>query len=148
MKTILDAATREELIRRIHALTETSPRQWGTMTPYQMAKHCTLWEEMTQGRNSAYKRSFIGRLIGPMVLKAVLKDDKPIKRNSPTVSGFKVGDTGDLSQQKQQWITSIEGYAHFSNPNFVHPFFGKMTKEQVGQLAYKHDDHHLRQFNI
>jgi len=29
----------------------------------------------------------------------------------------------------------------------MHPFFGKMTKEQVGYLAYKHTDHHLWQFN-
>lgn len=31
--------------------------------------------------------------------------------------------------------------------DFMHPFFGKITREQIGYLAYKHDDHHLRQFN-
>jgi hypothetical protein len=38
-------------------------------------------------------------------------------------------------------------YAHFPHPVVFHTFFGKITKEQAGQLAYKHADHHLRQFN-
>jgi len=43
----------------------------------------------------------------------------------------------------------INEYSAYSFPDysFVHPFFGKMTKEQIGYHAYKHIDHHLRQFN-
>jgi hypothetical protein len=40
----------------------------------------------------------------------------------------------------------VDGYEHYSNPDFIHDFFGRMTREQVGQLAYKHTDHHLRPF--
>jgi hypothetical protein len=29
----------------------------------------------------------------------------------------------------------------------VHPFFGKLTAEQAGRIAYKRIDHHLSQFN-
>ena len=47
-----------------------------------------------------------------------------------------------------KWIALIEGYAQYSNTDFVHAFFGKMTKEQVGIMTYKHTDHHLRQFNV
>jgi hypothetical protein len=42
----------------------------------------------------------------------------------------------------------LNEYAHYANPSFFHTFFGKMTKEQVGQLVYKHADHHLRQFGV
>jgi hypothetical protein len=38
-------------------------------------------------------------------------------------------------------------HAHFSDPGLVHPFFGRMTPEQIGYMLYKHTDHHLRQFN-
>ena len=41
----------------------------------------------------------------------------------------------------------MEEYAHFSNNDFVHWFFGKMTKEQVGYFVYKHTGHHLREFS-
>ena len=29
-----------------------------------------------------------------------------------------------------------------------HPMFGKFTKQQWGQMQYKHLDHHLRQFGV
>jgi len=43
-------------------------------------------------------------------------------------------------------VKRIEQYADYNNPKFIHPFFGPMTKEQIGFFAYKHSDHHLRQF--
>ena len=81
-------------------------------------------------------------------MKKVLKDDSALARNTPTLPELKIKETtGDIESEKKKWINLINDYAHFSNPHFIHTFFGKMTKEQVGQLAYKHADHHLRQFN-
>jgi len=45
--------------------------------------------------------------------------------------------SGQFDVEKQKWITLIDEYASFSNTSFVHWFFGKMTKEQVGQFVYK-----------
>ncbi|HTJ52415.1 MAG TPA: DUF1569 domain-containing protein [Cyclobacteriaceae bacterium] len=147
MKTIFDKTTRDELINRINTLTENSTAQWGKMNIYQMLKHCTLWQEMILGRVKC-KRVFIGRLLGKMALKSSLKDDKPMMRNAITSPELKVKEVdGDIASEKAKWIALIEEHAHFSNPEFVHPFFGRMTKEQVGYHTYKHTDHHLRQFN-
>ncbi|MEO6305792.1 MAG: DUF1569 domain-containing protein [Bacteroidia bacterium] len=52
-----------------------------------------------------------------------------------------------MSKEKNKWVSLIEHYEKFSNPDFIHPFFGKMTEAQIGVMAYKHSDHHLRQFN-
>ncbi len=77
-----------------------------------------------------------------------LKDDKPMGRNAPTSSELIVKESiGDIAAEKKKWIALLGEYDHFSNLNFIHPFFGKMTKEQIGYHAYKHTDHHLRQFN-
>jgi hypothetical protein len=146
MKSIFEETTTDELIRRISMLSENSKAQWGKMTPYQMLKHCTLWEEMISGEKK-YKRMFLGRLFGKMALKGMIKDDKPVRHNMPTVPGFGITDHGDFSSEKNKWIGMVKEHSHFSNNDFVHPFFGKMTKEQIGLLAYKHSDHHLRQFN-
>jgi hypothetical protein len=43
-------------------------------------------------------------------------------------------------------IALIEEHGRRFNAGFVHPFFGRMTQEETGVLAYKHSDHHLRQF--
>ncbi len=149
MKTIFDKATRDGLIARITTLNESNTAQWGKMNIYQMLTHCTLWEEMIL-RNKKYKRVFIGLLLGKMLLKNVIKDDSPMRRNSPTIPSLIIKETaGDIALAKEKWISLIEEYENFAEPNpaFIHPFFGKMTKEQIGYHSYKHTDHHLRQFN-
>ena len=146
MKTVLDKSAREELISRIKTLNENCTAGWGKMTVYQMMKHCSLWEDMVLA-NKPYPRLFIGRIFGKMALKSVLKDDSPLRRNTPSISELKVSGKGDVPTQKSEWIAKIEHYAQVSDLHFIHPFFGKMTKEQIGYMAYKHADHHLRQFN-
>lgn len=147
MKTVLDQATREELMARIDMLNSKNTAQWGQMNLYQMLRHCVLCEEMYLGEKN-YKRAFIGRLLGRVSLKNVLKDDRPMGRNAPTGAEFRIHEqSGDIAAEKKKWKALIEKYARFDNHHFVHWFFGKMTKEQVGQFAYKHADHHLRQFN-
>ncbi|MDB5256781.1 MAG: hypothetical protein JWM14_1476 [Chitinophagaceae bacterium] len=147
MKSIFDQTSRDELIRRINTLNVNSPAQWGHMTVYQMVKHCTLWEEMLLSKIKV-KRVFIGRLIGKLLLKSEIKDDRRMVQNTPTVSELKVKNIHfDFEAEKKKWIALIEESIHASTADFVHPFFGKMTKEQIGIHHYKHIDHHLRQFN-
>ena len=147
MKSVLDKTVREELIRRIGELNDKSTAQWGKMNIYQMLRHCVLCEEMYLGKRK-YKRMFIGRIFGRMGLKKLLKDEKPLGRNSPTKPELKIREIqGDVLAEKQKWISLIDEYGHYSNDDFEHWFFGKMTKEQVCQFVYKHTDHHLRQFN-
>jgi hypothetical protein len=147
MKTIFDTATRNELIGRIKTLDEHSTAQWGNMNVYQMLKHCVIAEEMYLGK-TPYKRMFLGRILGKWALNKMLKDDSPMERNAPTSSHFKVTETaGDVLAERAKWIDLLEEYEHYHAPELQHWFFGKMTKEQVGQLVFKHTDHHLRQFN-
>jgi hypothetical protein len=144
MKSIFDQAQREELIKRINTLDEHSIAQWGKMNVYQMLKHCTLWEEMLLGKKQ-YRQSFLGRLFGKIALKNMLKDE-PMKPNLPTVPSFKVSGNGDVAVAKAEWIALISQHAENKSLGFIHPFFGKLTTEQAGQMAFKHIDHHLRQF--
>jgi hypothetical protein len=145
MKSVFDKPSREELIGRINSLNENSQPQWGKMNVYQMIKHCTKWEEMLLGKKE-YKQSFIGRVFGKMALKDMMKD-QPIKRNLPTVPSFKMTDNGNVAAAKAEWIKLISEHDQNKITEFVHPFFGRLNAEQAGIIAYKHIDHHLRQFN-
>jgi hypothetical protein len=150
MKSIFDKTTRDELVARIGLLDENSTAQWGKMNIYQMLKHCSLYEEWVLGKNNpVYKQVFIGRLFGKMALKDFIGNEKPIKQNIGTLNRLKVTATdGDVAAEKIKWISLVNEYENFSNPGFIHTFFGKMTKEQIGYLSYKHSDHHLRQFGV
>lgn len=147
MKSIFDPKVRKELIERINSLTQESKPQWGSMTVIQMVKHCILCEEYYFG-NIPMKRALIGRVFGKMAMEAILKDENSgIRKNSTTREEFKVTDTGgDLELEKDKWKILIERYEQFSGEGFVHWFFGKMSKNQLGAFIYKHSDHHLKQF--
>nr|WP_294861266.1 DUF1569 domain-containing protein [uncultured Fluviicola sp.] len=149
MKTIFHEPTREELINRITHLDKRAQSQWGKMNLSQMLEHCTSWEKWIQGKdNPSYKQVFIGTVFGRMALKRMVKDDKPFDKGVPTSPQFKIKETkGDIETKKNEWIELIKAYENYSNPTFIHDFFGKMSKEQIGFMAYKHTDHHLRQFN-
>lgn len=148
MKTIFDKTTRDELIARIKVLNEGCTAQWGKMDIGQMIDHCIRYEEMMLGRIKC-KRSFFGLLFGRMVLKSLIKDENPIKQNMPTIPeiGIKSNFSADIALRKEKWIALIGECSQRLDLDFIHPFFGRMTKEQVGRLSYKHADHHLRQFN-
>lgn len=86
-----------------------------------------------------------------MTLNKIVKDDKPVGKNSPTFPAFVVTGTGDVEYQKKQLISLIKKYETRDKASLegtVHPFFGKMTAQQIGILDYKHLDHHLRQFGV
>lgn len=145
MKTIFNKTNREELIGRINGLSPEHKAQWGKMTAYQMLKHCSMNEELLLGKKT-YPRLFIGRLFGKMALNSMMKDESPLGKNSPTHPSMKITGTGDFESQKGEWIALLKQYENFTMPELRHPFFGSMTNEQIGRTAYKHTDHHLRQF--
>ncbi|NLR65727.1 DinB family protein [Chitinophaga varians] len=149
MKTIFDHSTRTELINRIDTLNDRSKAQWGKMDVWQMTKHCTIWFEWIMGKNNpTYKQEWLGRIFGKMALKSNTKDDRPMQKNMPAGKQAVKEKGGDVEQQKKIWINLIAECEHYSNPAFIHDFFGKMTTEQIGVFAYKHADHHLRQFGV
>ncbi len=145
MQTIFNETTVSELIVRIEQLNETDKALWGKMSAYQMLKHCSLSEEMFQGKRR-YKRLFMGKLFGRMVLNKIIKNQKPIKKNQPTHPEFKIRGKGDFEHEKMKWIDLLQSYHDFTTLNVFHPFFGKMLKDEIGVYVYKHTDHHLKQF--
>jgi len=146
MQTVLDKSTRDELITRIQTLSKENSAKWGKMNVYQMLRHCTLWEEWVRG-SMKLKQVLVGRLFGKRALKNLLKDGIQIGRSTATLSVFRnLPVSGDVEMEKARWIAFLQEYDHFAPTDFVHPFFGKMSREEICGLAYKHADHHLRQF--
>lgn len=150
MTTIFNKNTVDDIIQRIEKLSSNKNARWGKMNSYQMIKHCILSEQMYLG-DTKYKRLFIGKLFGKMALKSMVKDDKPLKHNQPTHPKFKIQGNGGIEHLKSDWKDLVKKYLKRNDDefeNFVHPFFGKMTKDQLGISVYKHIDHHLRQFGV
>jgi hypothetical protein len=125
MKTILDKETRDQLIGRVDSLDENSTPLWGTMNIYQMLKHCTIAEEMYLGKKQ-YKRMFLGRLLGKIMLNKMLKDDSPMERNAPTSTHFKVSEnSGDVEAQKRNGYCCFGNMSIFQTPALCIGFSGQ-----------------------
>ncbi|MBE7175019.1 MAG: DUF1569 domain-containing protein [Mucilaginibacter polytrichastri] len=148
MKTIFEEASRKEIIERIARVEADKTAHWGKMNVYQMLRHCTLYEEWVQGiHRPAYRQAFMGRIFGKTVLREMMKENEPLRKNMSTLKNLLVTiESCDLEEEKARWSALIRDYGQYTNPGFIHTFLGKMSTDQIGQLVYKHADHHLRQF--
>ncbi len=150
MKSVYDPPVADEIRMRIARLSPESPRQWGTMTPSQMAAHLSAFVGMALGEVRP-PRMFVGRLIGPIVKRFALRDEKPMPRNLPTVPGYAVTDDREFVRERDRLAALVDRLCRGGAASCTahpHSFFGSMTPEEWGRLTYKHLDHHLRQFGV
>ena len=149
MKSIFEESTRAEVIKRIGTLTPESKASWGSMTVGQMVRHCASCETYYDG-DIRIKRSLAGRIFGKKAINAILKDESSgLHRNAPTAPPFRVTEEViDLESEKRKWVALIEHYGTYNKEEFIHWFFGKLTRKQLGQFIYKHTNHHLVQFGV
>jgi hypothetical protein len=148
MKNMFDPAIAKQVKARLEKLSPDSPRQWGTMNPAQAMAHCSVGIEMALG-NFRPPRKLIGRLIGPIIKPMALRNDEPMRRNSPTVDGMVVRNERDIEVERTRLSELIDRFVADGPATCTthpHSFFGRLTPEEWSVLMYKHLDHHLRQF--
>ena len=150
MKNLYQPAAAEEIKRRLTDLRSDSPRQWGTMTPAQATAHCAVSLESALGEKNL-PRVFIGRILGRMIKPLALRDDAPLRRNSPTAKGLIIHNEPDLKAEQERLRALIDRFVTAGPSGCTthpHAFFGPMTPDEWAILTYKHLDHHLRQFGV
>ncbi len=150
MKNLFEATRVEEVTERIAQLTPTSTRQWGKMTVAQMLAHCAIGMESAVGDQKP-PRVLVGRILGPVIKPLALRNDDPMRKNSPTAPIFII--EGDRYFQAEQ--AKLKGLVErfgAAGPacctDHPHAFFGRLKPEEWAILMYKHVDHHLRQFGV
>lgn len=150
MKSLFDTEAHAEILSRIDQLSDSSEGQWGKMKVGQMLHHCQYPIKISLGKyNPDNKPSVMLKLLGKLFKKS-LYDDKPWRQNLPTAKGLKVIEEKDFSKEKKILIGLINDFHQEKNRQHwdPHPAFGSFTREQWGQMQYKHLDHHLRQFGV
>ena len=150
MKTIRNEKHRNELIERLQKLNGTETPAWGRMNVDQMMSHLVQACEMpfvstVPDRSSLLSRILIKRLVLylmpiPKEVKVSPELDQQAKGRKPT--GF--------DSDRQRVVDEIAHLAQLPADHkcLAHPFFGNMSTKEWALLAYKHTDHHLRQFGV
>jgi hypothetical protein len=145
---IFNSSDYELIVARIKSLSDTSYRQWGTMTLPEMLEHCSIQLKMavfeiqgTKHEGSFVLRTSFGRwmgLYGPRWKKGTITPSQMnIKRQTLIIKNFT-----DEHSQLLNYLKVILTKDNFQE----HPIFGKLNKKDWGRLIWKHLDHHLRQF--
>jgi hypothetical protein len=150
MKNLFEPATANEVKERVAKLAPDREHLWGTMNAAQAAAHCSRGMEWAIGVTIP-PRMFIGRIIGRLVKPLVLKDEEPMRRNSPTAKTLIVADQRDLVTEQERLCSLIDRFAAagpLGCTRHPHSFFGPLTPREWAILMYKHLDHHLRQFGV
>jgi len=147
MKNFFERATVNEIRERMAHLRPDSERQWGKMNVAQMLAHCSAWMETAVGLKSP-PRSMIGRIFG-RIAKSSVMNEKPIPHNVPSEKSLIVTNERDFLVERQRLLELTDRFAAGGLERCTkhpHSFFGKLTPMEWATFAYKHMDHHLRQF--
>lgn len=147
MKSLLTEETHNEIKNRLSKLTETSERKWGKMTVGQMTWHCQypLKIAIKNKENNSKGNWFVKTFF-----KKSLYNDKPWRKGLPTSPQLKTKEPKDFAEESALLKTLVDDFHSLKDREkwHSHPAFGPFTKEQWGQLQYKHLDHHLKQFGV
>lgn len=141
-----DAEVHEECVRRIEALAPDATPEWGEMNVAQMLAHCVeVQKVMNDGPLDG--TPWYLRLVGPLVKRLILAD-RPFRVNVPTHPQYEITSEREFTVEKRALLESLGAFRARGRAGIDHPMFGRMTPEETGWAAYKHLDHHLRQFGV
>jgi len=146
-RNFYDSETYDALVARIGGLTAGTAPEWGSMNSAQMLSHCAEVAEVAAGKELIGTPWFV-RLIAGMIKRMVLSD-KPYPHNSKTHPQYVMTAPADFDTQKARLLEVLAGLKASGQEAAYeekHPLFGRVTPEEAGWAAYKHLDHHLRQF--
>jgi hypothetical protein len=151
MKNLFDPTVAHQVKTRLGQLGPQSERLWGRMTAAQMLAHCSVSMQWAVGEVVPETLALPVRLVGRLVKPMLLRNEDPMRKNSPTAKSLIVAEERDLDKERDRLSGLIDRFAAGGaagctrNP---HSFFGRLTPDQWAILMYKHLDHHLRQFGV
>ena len=91
------------------------------------------------------------KFILKLVLKPIVVNEKPYKKNSGTGPDFLVKDDKNFAAEKERLIGFVRktqelGATHFDGK--ASHSFGSLTSTEYNNMFYKHLNHHLSQFGV
>ena len=153
MSTISEQRSLDQLFGRLAVLTPQTLRRWGTLTPAEMLCHLGDAGDVVLGH-----RALSGPAPSPvrrpvfkwLALRSPIPWPKGVATR-PGVDPRKEGTRpGDFERDRTRVITGLKELATAPRERLpaAHSRFGLMTREDWHRWAYRHVDHHLRQFGL
>ena len=145
VKTLWNVDVQNDVLARIGRLRPDTPPLWGSLSCVQMVVHITDAFALYTGELvCAVKRTPLQYAPLKQLVVYVL----PMPKNVPTAAVLKARIAEDWPTEVSRLERAVRGFAEQRNRDEwpPHPLFGSLSRAAYGVLAYKHTDHHLRQF--
>jgi hypothetical protein len=147
MSTLADSAARAALLERLARLTPQSPRQWGRMSPHGAVCHLSDGMRMAWGIREGTR---VDNPISRTLIRWVA-----IHSPMPWPHGVKTVPSADQEQggtKPAEWDRDLAELTRLIRDFQAvdarrHPIFGPLNAREWNIWAWRHADHHLRQFN-
>lgn len=144
MPSLANTSQRDAIIARIEALSPEARGQWGRFSAPQMVAHCADALRMGLGELPCKsKDKAIGRLF---IVKWLVFNVLPFPKSAPTADELISRTPAAWDAERANLISLVRRAGEAKELTAEHPFFGPMTTSEWGKLAWKHLDHHLKQF--
>ena len=147
-KSIWREGDRRELEARVARLTPALPARWGRMTAPRMLVHLCDAFRMASGELPVAPRGV--RALASWPLKQIIIYGLPLPRGAPTAPELLSREPAAWDDDMRELRARMDAFVR-GGPGAcaaAHPLFGRMSGRGWGVLAYKHTDHHLRQFGV
>jgi len=152
MRNLLHRSERDSILSRIQGLDSQSAPRWGSMTVSQMMCHCS---DAFRGALGEKDVAVVGSQLHRTIVKWIaLYGPFPFPRGYGTMPELDpdVGGTAPTAfeNDRAQLVALIERFSALTATARMpeHPLFGTLTMNEWGQWAFRHTDHHLRQFGV
>ena len=150
MNSLSEAGAVDLLVARLGKLHPQRPRAWGRMTPHEMLCHLNdSFGGVLGDRPIAPIDTFMSRtVIRYIALHTPFAWPKGIK-TTPEVDQQRGGTKpSDFDQDRARTIALIHRFAGADARYQSHPAMGALTRDEWMIWAWRHTDHHLRQFAL
>ena len=147
MKTIFETADRDSVLARIDRVTDASKPLWGKMTADRMLAHLVESMKMATGELPTKSKDLPIRF---WPLKQLIIYVFPFPKGAPTAPELLAGPERHVDALKTELREQVAkvGSRGSTAEWPKHPAFGRLSPRAWGALAYKHINHHLRQFGV
>ena len=148
-RNLLNKRVAEKMVGRVQQLQSDSKANWGTMNATEMLLHINICNNQILDGDIKFSKTTLKqrllRIVGLYIAPNFPKN-LPTEPANDTKGVIK---EAQFENQKKKLIKTIEKFGERKKPiALTHPAFGNLNTNQWGIAAYKHTDHHLRQFGV
>ncbi len=148
-KNLLYREAANAICARVEKLSHENAPRWGEMNATEMLLHCNICNRQILEEERGDEKTAVGQYLLRILALYIAPHFKKGVKSEPRNITKGLIDSASFNEQKDEFVRLIKQFPLQEKEfTLTHPAFGNISTNEWGIAAYKHMDHHLRQFGI